>query len=103
MPMAARLSDLDDQKLGVNTQTDGHTLTPSSGQNSPEDPEAFGSTLLHSPSQSPARKPKPYQLETWYCLEIQVTLTKDGRVTPPPPHAWQAPVVKDMSEMAKLA
>ena len=40
-----------------------------------------------SPSQSPARKPTPDQPETWYCLEIQVTSTKDERVTPPPTHA----------------
>ena len=41
--MAARLSDLDDQKSGLNIQTEGHTLTLPSGQNGPEDPEAFGS------------------------------------------------------------
>ena len=31
-----------------------------------------------------------------YCLEIQVTSNKDGGATPPPPHAWQVPVVEDM-------
>ena len=34
--------------------------------------------------------------ETQYCLEIQVISTKDGGTTPPPPHAWQAPVIEDM-------
>ena len=34
--------------------------------------------------------------ETKYCLEIQVTPTEEGGTTPPPPHAWQASVVKDM-------
>ena len=34
--------------------------------------------------------------ETQYCLEIQVISTKDGGITPPPPHTWQAPVVEDM-------
>ena len=33
---------------------------------------------------------------TWYCLEIQVISTECGGTTPPPPHAWQAPVVEDM-------
>ena len=50
--MATKLSDVDDQKPGINIQTKGHTLTPSSGHNDPEDPETFGSTLTHSPSQS---------------------------------------------------
>ena len=29
-------------------------------------------------------------------LEIQVTSTEDKRATPPPPHAWQAPIVEGM-------
>ena len=96
MSMATRSSDLDCQKPVVNIQTEGHTLTAPSGQNGPEDQEAFGSTPLHSPSQSLAGKPTPDQPKTWYCLEIQVTLAKDGRVTQAPPHVWQAPVVEDM-------
>ena len=94
--MATRLSDLDDQKSGVNIQTEGHTLTPPSGQKGPEDPEVFGSTPSCSPSQSPARKLTPDWPEIQYCLEIQVKSTEDGRVTPPPQHAWQAPVMEDM-------
>ena len=43
MSMATRSSDLDDQKSGLNIQTEGHTLTPPSSQNGPQDPEAFGS------------------------------------------------------------
>ena len=96
MSVATRLSNLDDQKPGINTQTEGHTLTPPNSQNGPEDPEAFGSTLSHSPSHSLARKPTPDWPETQYCLEIQVTSTKDEGVTPPPPHAWQAPIMEDM-------
>ena len=72
MSVAARSSDLDDQKSGVTLQTECHTLTPSSGQNGPEDPEAFGSAPSLSPSKSPVRKPDCN--ETWYCLEIQVIL-----------------------------
>ena len=43
MSMAARLSDLDEHKPGTNIQEESHTLTQPSGQNGPEDPEAFGS------------------------------------------------------------
>ena len=76
--MAARLSDLDGQKSGVNTQAEGHTLTPPSSQNGPEETEAFSSAPCHSPSHSPVRKPMPDCPETWDCLEIQVTSTEDG-------------------------
>ena len=96
MSMATRSSDIDDQKPRINIQTEGHTLTPPSGWNSPEDPEAFGSTPSHSPSQPLPRKPTPNWPETWYCLEIQVISTKDEGATPPPPYAWQAPVVENM-------
>ena len=96
MSMVTRSSDLDDQKYGVNIQTEGHTLILPSGQNGPEDQEAFGSAPSCSPSQSLARKPTPDWPETQYYLEIQVTLTKDRGVTPPPPHTRQAQVVEDM-------
>ena len=96
MSMTARLSDLDDQKHGINIQTEGHTLTSPSGQNGPEDPEAFGSTPSHSPSWSPVRKPTPDWPETWNCWEIHVTSTEDDRATPPSPHVCQAPIVEDM-------
>ena len=94
--MTARSSNLDDQKSGVNIQTEGHTLTPPSIQNSPEETDAFGSTPSHSPSQSLVRRQTPGHPGTWYCLEIQVIPIEDGRTTPPSPHAWQAPVVEDM-------
>ena len=45
MSMATKSSDQDDQKTGVNNQTEGHTLTPPSSKNGPEEIEAFGSTL----------------------------------------------------------
>ena len=81
MSMATRLSNLDEHKPGTNIQEEGPTLTPPSGQNGPEDPEAFGST----PSWSPARKPDCP--ETWFCLEIQVVSTENERAAPPPSHA----------------
>ena len=36
-----------------------------------------------------------------YCLEIQVTLTDELGDTPPPLHAWMAPVVEDMLQEAR--
>ena len=100
--MATGSSYLDDQKSRVNVQTEGHTLRPPTGWNGPEEIEAFGSTPSHSPSWSPARKEMPECPETQYCLKIQVTLTKDGEMAPPPPHVWQAPMVEDMLWDGKL-
>ena len=101
LSMAARFSDLDDQKPGINIQTEGHTLTPPGGHNGPKDPEAFGSAPSHSSSQSLARTPTPDWPETQYCLEIQVTSTKNKRVTPQPSHTWQVPFVEDMVQDGK--
>ena len=94
--MATRSSDFDDKKSGVNIQTMGHTLTPPSSQNGPEETEAFSSTPSHSPSWSPVRGQTPDHPGTQYCLDIHVISFKDGGTILPPPHAWQAPVVEDM-------
>ena len=48
------------------------------------------------PISVPARTPARDQPETQYCLEIQVVSTEDDKVIPPPPHAWQVPIVEDM-------
>ena len=49
--MATRSSDLDDLKPEIKIKTEGHTLTPTSGQYGPEDPETFGVPLhVHHPS-----------------------------------------------------
>ena len=99
--MATRSSDLDNQKPGIDIQTEGHIVTPTSSQNGPENPEAFSSAPLHSLSWSLARKPTPDQPGTQYCLEIQVTSTKDEGVTPPAPHAWLAPIMEDIVWIGK--
>ena len=99
--MAAQSSDLDDQKAGATIQMETHTLTPQNGQNGPKEMEASGSAPSHSPSQIPVRRQMPACPKTWYCLEIQVILTKDGGATPPLPHAWQAAVVEDMLQDGK--
>ena len=103
MSVTTRSSDLDNQKPGINIQTEGHTLTPLSGWNGPEDQEAFGSTPSHSPSQSLARKPTPDWPETQYCLEIQVTSTDDEGVTPPTLMCGRHQSWKTWFKMANLA
>ena len=97
--VATRLSDLDEQKPGTNIQKEGHTHTPPSSWNGPEDTEAFGSTPSQSPSQSQVRKPNHHEAQ--YCLEIQVISAKDERTAPPPSHARQVPVVEDMVQDGK--
>ena len=94
--MATQSSNLSDQESGVIVQSEGHTLTPPNGHNGPKELEASDSIPSHSPSQSTVRRQMPDHPETQYCLEIQVISTEDGVTTPPPPHAWQAPVVEDM-------
>ena len=101
MSVATISSNLDDQKPGINIQTEGHTLTPPSGWNDPEYLEAFGSAPSCSPSWSPARKPTPDWPETQYCFKIQVTSTEDERATPSPPYTWQVPIVEDKVQDGK--
>ena len=101
--MVTKLSNLDNQKSGVNIQTEGYTLTLPSSWNGPEETEMFGSTPSHLPSQSPVRKPTPDHPETWYCLEIQVMSTEDGGTTPPPHTPGRCQLWKTWSEMANLA
>ena len=94
--MATKLSDLDDPKSGVTIQMEGHTLAPPTSWKGPEERVMSKGTPSHSPSQSLVRKLMPDCCETQYCLGIQVIPTEEGGATPPPPHAWQAPVVEDM-------
>ena len=94
--MATQSSEQDGQKSGPTDQMEGQTLAPPNGQNGPEETEASCSVLSCSPSQSLVRRPMPDHPEIWYCLEIQVILTEEGRAMPPPPHTWQVPVVEDM-------
>ena len=102
MSMATRSSDLENQKSGLNVQTEGHTLTPPSSQNGPIETEAFSSAPIHSPSSSPVRRKTTNHPGTQYYSEIQVISIEDGKTTPLPSHAWQAPVVEDILWVGKL-
>ena len=101
--MAARSSDLDDQKSGVVVQTEGLNLTPLSGWNGLEETEAFGSASSHSPSQSLVRKQMPDCPETMYCLVIQVISTKMRELHYHPHMPGRYQLWNTCSEMANKA
>ena len=96
LSMATKSSDSEDWTLGANLQTEDHIPKPSRGQKDPEEMGVLGSAPSHLPSWSPARKPSPSHPNTRHCLGIHVTLTEETGATPPPPHAWMAPLVEDM-------
>ena len=93
--MAARSSDLEDQRSGASRQR-GHVGMESQCQKDPEEMGVLGSSPSHSPSWSLARGPMPNCPNTRYCLGIHVTLTKETGAVPPLSHAWTAPLVEDM-------
>ena len=94
--MATKSNNLDDWTSGANLQTEGHTPIPSRGREDLEKMGALGSAPSHSPSWSLARKPLPSCPDTWHCLGIHMTLTKETGAKPPPSHTWMVPVVEDM-------
>ena len=77
-------------------RTEGHTLIPSRGHKDPEEMGALGSAPSHLPSWSLDRKPLSSHPNTRHCLGNHMTLTEETGATPPPPHAWTAPIVEDM-------
>ena len=94
--MVAKSSDSEDQTLGANLPTEGHISKLLGGQKDQEEMVTLGSDPSHLPSWPPARKPLPSCPNTGHCLGIHVTLTEETGATPPPPHAWMAPLVEDM-------
>ena len=99
--MAAKLSNLVDKMSGANLQVDGHTEVPTQGAKDLQEPEEEDSSPSHLPSWSPAQRPPSGYLNMKYCLDIQVTLTKELGKIPPPPHSWTAPLVEDMLHEAR--
>ena len=92
---------LKDQTSGANLQIEGHVDVQSQSQMDPEEMGASGSSPLHSPSWSSARRLLPSHPNSKYCLEIHVTLTEETGVVPPPSHAWTVPLVEDMLHHAR--
>ena len=92
MSMAAKLSDLVDKMSGASLQAEGHVEVPTQGAKNLWEPEEQDSSPSHSLSWSPVQRPLSGHLNTKYCLEVQVTLTKELGAIPPPSHLWMAPL-----------
>ena len=96
MSMAAKTSDGGDNLSEANLQADGLVERPAQGAVDWWKMEEEDSSPHNSPTLSPVQRPPAGCLNMNYCLEIQVTLTDELGDTPPPSHAWMAPVVEDM-------
>ena len=96
MSMAAKSSDLADRMPGPNLQADGQTEVPTQGAKDLQGSEEADSSPSCLPSLSPAWRPLSGHSNVRYCLEIQVTLTKELGAIPPPSHFWMAPLVEDL-------
>ena len=82
MSMAAKSSDLEDRTSGANLQMEGHMDVPSQSAKDPRELGVLGSSLSHSPSWSPARRPPSNCPNVRHCLEIQLTLTEELGAVP---------------------
>ena len=94
--MAAKTSDGGDNMSEASLQTDGLVQRPAQGAADWQEMEEEDSSPHNSPMWSPVQRLPTGCLNTNCCLEIQVTLTDELGDTPPPSHAWTAPVVEDM-------
>ena len=94
--MAANLSDLGDKMSEAKLQVEGQAEKPAQGAADWWEMEEEDSSPPNSLMWSPVQRLLLGCLNTKHCLEIWVTLTDELGDTPPPPHAWMAPVVEDM-------
>ena len=101
MSIAAKSSDLVDKMLGANLQVDSQTEVTTLGAKDLQGSEEADSSSSHLPSWSPAQRPPSGHPNARYCLEIEVTLTEELGVIPPPSHSWMAPLVEDMLHEAR--
>ena len=101
MSMAAKLSDLVDKTSEANLQADGQTEKPAPGAADLWEMEEEDGSPLHSPMWSHVQRLPLGHLNTNLCLEIQVTLTDELGVVPPPSHSWMALLVEDMLQEAR--
>ena len=96
MSMAAKMSDRGDNMSEANLQADGLVERPAQGAADQQEMEEEDSSPHNLLMWSPVQRPPTGHLNMNYCLEIQVTLADELGDTPPPLHAWTAPVVEDM-------
>ena len=80
----------------ANLQADGLVERQAQGAVDQWETEKEDSSPHNSPTWSPVQRLPAGHLNMNYCLEIRVTLTDELGDTPPPSHAWMAPVVEDM-------
>ena len=99
--MAAKLSDLVDERSGANLQTECHMDVPPQSAKDLWELEALDSSPSCLPSWSLARRPLSSCPNTKHCLEICVTLTEELGPVPPPSHSWMAPLIEDMLHDAR--
>ena len=100
--MAAKLSDVVDKTSGGNLQVDGHAEVLTQGAKDLQEPEEEDSSPSCLPSWSPAQRLLSGHPNMKYCLEIEVTLTRELGEVPPPSHSWMAPLVEDMLHEARI-
>ena len=94
--MAAKMSDRGDNMSEANLQADGLVEKSAQGAADWQETEEEVSSPHNLPMWSPVQRPPTGHFNMNYCLEIQVTSTDELGDTPPPLHAWTAPVVEDM-------
>ena len=80
----------------ANLQADGLVERQAQGAADQQETEEEDSSPHNLLTWSPVQRLPAGCLNMNYCLEIQVTLTDELGDTPPPLHAWMAPVVEDM-------
>ena len=93
--MAAKMSNGGDNMSEANLQADGLVERPAQGAVVQQEMEEGDSSPHNLPMWSLVQRLPTGHLMN-YCLEIRVTLTDELGDTPPPLHAWMAPVVEDM-------
>ena len=101
MSMAAKSSNLVEEKSGASLQANGQAEEPTLGAKDLQESEEDDISPSCSPLWSPAWRLLSGCPNTKYCLEIQVTLTEELGAIPPPSHSWMAPLVEDMLQEAR--
>ena len=100
-PLISCLNDLAEETSGASLQGNGQMEEPTQGARDLQESEEDDSSPSHLPLWSPAWRLLSGHPNTKYCLEIQVTLTEELGVIPPPSHSWMAPLVEDMLREAR--
>ena len=100
--MGAKTSDRGDNMSEANLQADGLVERPAPGAADWQEMEEEDSSLhnLLTCGLLPRGHLQAVLIRN-YCLEIRVNLTDELGDTPPPLHAWMAPVVEDMLQEAR--